>query len=255
MTHSPSHVQLAFSGTIGRISLNHPEKHNALTLEDIEHFKTILQSVAANSKLRVLIITGAGDKTFCAGASLGQLSSGDLDGQQFEELTDMLAAVPIPTIGAFNGSAYGGGAEIGLCCDYRIGVNGMRVMIPAARFGLCYPPNGIQRYVQKLGPSTAKRLLMASEELDSQSLLTLGYLTHLVAPEQLQGKSEQLAVEMGKLGPLAVRAMKTLCQQAAMGPLQESQALELVHACNQSEDLKEGLRAKSEKREAVFQGK
>lgn len=255
MAQTTSHVQLAFSGPIGRISLNNPDKHNALTLEDIEHFKTILESVLANDKLRVLIITGAGDQTFCAGASLGQLSSGDLDGQRFEELTDLLAAVPIPTIAALNGSAYGGGAEIGMCCDYRIGVTGMRVMIPAARFGLCYPPNGIQRYVHKLGPSTAKRLLMASEEIDAQSLLGLGYLTHLVAPEQLQRKSEKLALDICKLGPLAVRAMKALCQQAAAEPLDMQQATQLVHTCNQSEDLKEGLLAKTEKREPVFRGK
>lgn len=255
MADSKSHVQLAFSGAVGRISLNNPDKHNALTLEDIDHFKHILESVAANSQLRVLIITGAGDQTFCAGASLGQLSSGDLDGQRFEELTDMLAAVPIPTIGALNGSAYGGGAEIGLCCDYRIGITGMRVMIPAARFGLCYPANGIQRYVHKLGPSTAKRLLMASEEIDARRLLELGYLTHLVAPEELQRKSEKLAVDICKLGPLAVRAMKSLCQQAAAGPLNPHDTQQLVHTCNQSEDLKEGLLAKTEKREPVFKGR
>ena len=255
MAASNSHVQLASSGPIGRISLNNPDKHNALTLEDIEQFKAVLEAVTANSKLRVLIITGAGDQTFCAGASLGQLSSGDLDGNRFEALTDQLATVPIPTIAALNGSAYGGGAEIGMCCDYRIGVHGMRVMIPAARFGLCYPPNGIQRYVHKLGPSTAKRLLMASEELDCQSLLSLGYLTHLVAPEQLQRKSEKLAVDICKLGPIAVRAMKALCQQAAAGPLHPEETRQLVQTCNQSEDLKEGLLAKTEKRDPVFKGR
>ncbi|MEH6617368.1 MAG: enoyl-CoA hydratase-related protein, partial [Porticoccus sp.] len=143
---------------------------------------------------------------------------------------------------------------IGLCCDFRIGVQGMTIRVPAARFGLCYPLNGIQRYVQRLGLNTAKRLLIAAETLDTKALLSLGYLTHLVESHQLIETTEQLAETISKLAPLAVTAMKKICDQVAESSLCESEALALIQQCRQSEDLREGLNAKREKRQPIFVG-
>ncbi|MGI9288570.1 MAG: enoyl-CoA hydratase/isomerase family protein [Pseudomonadales bacterium] len=249
-----TNVQLTIRDHIASIQLDNPAKHNSLAEADIQQFIAHLDNVKETASTRVLVVTGSGDKTFCAGAALDQLSSGAISGELFETLTDKLAAMPIPKICSLNGSAYGGGAEIGLCCDFRIGVTGMRMFVPAARLGLCYPLNGIQRYVQRLGLATAKRILIASEEFNGDALLSLGYLTHLVTRQQLQQATQQMAERIATLAPLAVMAMKNICDQTADGSLDEGAALSLIMQCNESNDLREGLRATQEKRKPVFSG-
>jgi enoyl-CoA hydratase/carnithine racemase len=249
-----TNILLSIDGPIATICLNNPDKHNSLASSDIELFVEHLDSVESDSDIRALIITSTEGKTFCAGASLTEMGSGNLSGEIFETLTNRLAAVKIPTICAMNGSAYGGGSEISLCCDFRIGIKGMRLFVPASRFGLCYPLNGIQRYVHKLGPDTAKRLLIASEEFHGESLLALGYLTHLVEPEEIADKARQMAESISRLGPIAVKTMKAICDQAASGTLDQQQAATMIQQCNQSSDLQEGLAAAREKRPPVFKG-
>ena len=154
-----------------------------------------------------------------------------------------------------NGSAYGGGVEIGICCDFRVGVTGMKLFVPPARFGLCYPLSGIQRYVQRLGPITAKRLLVASEEFRGDQLLALGYLTHLVEPDELAGYVAEMAERIGALAPIAVQTMKQLCNQSADGSLDLNEARQMIDDCNSSADLQEGLAAVREKRTPRFEGR
>lgn len=254
MTDAHATVKLSIEDQIAWLRLDNPAKHNALTGADLQAFITHLETVEQNPAVRVLVVTGSGNRTFCAGASLDQLSSGNLLSDQFQALTDKIADLSIPSICALNGSAYGAGAEIGLCCDFRIGVTGMKLRIPAAEFGLCYPLNGIQRYVQCLGLTTAKRLLITCEEFEGKDLLSLGYLTYLIEPEQLEDTSRDLATTISRLAPLAVAAMKQICNQTAYGSLDEEKALALIQRCHQSQDLQEGLRAVQEKRKPIFSG-
>jgi enoyl-CoA hydratase/carnithine racemase len=254
MTDTDTCIHFSVREQIACIRLDNPAKHNALTVADINCFIAHLETIEETPAIRVLVVTGSGDKTFCAGASLEELSSGTLNSKHFERLTDRLASLTIPTLCALNGSAFGGGAEMGLCCDFRIGVHGMMLMVPAARFGLCYPPSGIQRYVQSLGLTAAKRLLVTSEEFDGDSLLGLGYLTHLVEPAALQSTTRKLAESICELAPLAVSAMKQICDQSASGSIDETVATALAERCHHSRDLQEGLRAKQEKRSPVFSG-
>lgn len=248
-------VILSVDDAIATICLDNPEKHNALAGNDIDRFIEYLNIVSDTPEVRVLIITSTPGRTFCAGASLNELGSGNLSGEIFETLTNRLADMRIPTICALNGSAYGGGSEIGLCCDFRIGIKGMRLFVPAARFGLCYPLNGIKRYVHKLGPDIAKRLLVASEEFRDEELLNIGYLTHLVEVEELDSKARQMAESISRLAPISVQTMKQLCDQTGAGILDAEAAAASIQRCNQSEDLKEGLKAASEKRTPTFNGK
>ena len=251
----PANIELNIDNHIALICLNNPEKHNSLASSDIDLFIDLLNQIKADSNVRVLVVTGTGDKTFCAGASLDQLSSGDMSGDKFETMTNKLASIEVPSICALNGSAYGGGVEIGLCCDFRIGVKGMRAFVPAARFGLCYPINGIQRYVLRLGANVAKRFLVASEEFTGEDLLALGYLTHLVEKDQLQSSAMTLAEKISGLAPLATVAMKSLCDHISMSTLEQDAARAIINKCNQSMDLQEGLQAAQQKRPAVFIGK
>lgn len=254
MPDNPQHIQLSVEQHIATLTLNIPERHNALSSEDVQSVIAHIETVEANSDIRVLIVTGNGEKTFCAGAALDQMGSGALNGDVFATMTDKLAALTIPTICAFNGSAYGGGSELGLACDFRIGVNGMRVFVPPARIGLCYPVNGIERFVSVLGINMAKRMLLASEEFEAQALLEQGYLTHLVDREELIKTSRTLAERLAGYAPLALKAMKSIANQASCGRLVRDQAQDLHDACNASRDLQEGFASIKEKRPPNFQG-
>jgi len=202
-----------------------------------------------------LIVTGAGEKTFCAGASLQQLGAGQLNNELFQVTADQLAGMDIPTVCALNGNVFGGGVELALSCDFRIGVEGSRMRVPAAAIGLCYPLIGIKLFVQRLGLNTAKRLLVASEEFDAPAMLAVGFLDHLVLPGQLEDATNDLAQRIAGLAPLAVRSMKKILQQAAADGINADQARSLSQRCWDSEDLQEGFSAQREKRTPRFKGK
>jgi enoyl-CoA hydratase/carnithine racemase len=112
MNSTQKTIQVTIAHAVATITLNNPKRHNALEQDDLHAFLNALEQVAAQPTLRALVITGQGEKTFCAGVSLQQMNSGDLSTDTFEELTNRLDAFPLPTLCALNGSAYGGGAGI-----------------------------------------------------------------------------------------------------------------------------------------------
>jgi enoyl-CoA hydratase/carnithine racemase len=248
--------QIVFTaaGHVARITLNNPERHNSLGAGQISQLRELLRAIDADEQYRVLLLSGTG-RTFCAGASLAEFRSGDMSGELFTTLTDQLAALRIPSVCALNGNVYGGGAEIALCCDYRIGVRGSRLMVPAARIGLCYPLNGLQRYVDKLGLSAAKRILVASEELDDSTLLSIGFLHQVVEHEQLASIAEQFAQHLAGLAPLAVQSMKRILGDIARGAVDTVLARQLALRCSESADLQEGLSAQRARRAPQFNGR
>lgn len=240
---------------IASITLNAPERHNALTDAAVEHFLQLLDKVDADQSIRVLVIRASASETFCAGASLKQLANGQMSGERFEELTNRLAATGIPKIAAIGGNVYGGGAEIALCCDFRFGIEGMTLRVPAARLGLSYPLAGIQRYVHRLGPDNAKRLLVGCEEFDSGRLLDIGFLTRVVPAPELEPTVAEWAQRLASLAPLAVRTMLHICDGTANGTLDKEEAEALIARCRESGDFREGLRAQRERRTPRFTGK
>lgn len=242
------------TGHIGRLTLNNPDKHNSLGQRELESIQLRLSEVAADHSVRVLVITGSGEKTFCAGASLQQMGTGEISGDQFQETTDQLASLAIPTIASLNGNVFGGGVELALSCDFRIGIEGTRLRVPAAEIGLCYPISGISRFVERLGLNLAKRILVAAEEFDSQAMLEIGFLDHLVLSAQREEFTDALAQHIAGLAPLAVRSMKHILQQAATGELNRPLATTLSQRCLESADLQEGFAAQREKRKPQFKG-
>lgn len=242
-------------GAIGTLVLNNPEKHNALGMEQLLGIHAALEKAEADKDLRVLVLTGAGEKTFCAGASLGELSGGDIGDEAFQKMATAVANFPLPTICALNGNVFGGGAELALSCDFRVGIAGTRMRVPAAAIGLCYPLSGIQKFVARLGPHVTKRILVASEEFDADELLRLGFFDHLVQAENLEAKTAALAEHLAGLAPLAVKAMKRLIQEAGEVSVDKQLAQTLTQVCLTSEDLQEGFAAKAEKRTPVFTGR
>lgn len=247
-------IRFERTGHIARLVLNNPEAHNALGQAELDTMSRHLASLRGDDQLRVLVLTGWGDKTFCAGASLKELGQGNLSGDAFQAVSDQVAALAIPTVCAINGNVFGGGAELALSCDFRVGISGMRLRVPAAQIGLCYPASGIARFVERLGVSAAKRLLMAAEEFNGEELLHIGFLDHLVLPSQLDQTAEQLALRLAGLAPLAVQGMKVLIQQAAGEGVDLARAATLAQRCLDSADLQEGFAAQREKRPPRFSG-
>jgi len=242
-------------GHIGRLTLNIPERHNALGTDELEAIRRHLEVVAGDEQVRVLIVTGAGHKSFCAGASLQQLDAGELRDDRFQATTALLADLEIPTIAALNGNVFGGGVELALSCDFRIGIEGSRMRVPAAAIGICYPASGINLFVRRLGANVARRVLVASEEFDASAMLQIGFLDRLVLPSQLGATASALAERVATLAPLAVRSMKRLLQQAEAGGIDPELAAQLAAACMRSDDFREGLSAQREKRQPRFRGR
>ena len=254
-TSSDHGIRLRADAHIARITLDRPEQHNALQAVDVAAFKGALDEIESSSDPRVLIVTGTGNSTFCSGASLDQMRTGEMSGAIFETLTNRLAAVRTPTISALNGSVYGGGAEIALCCDFRIGVSGSLLSVPAARLGVCYPPDGLARYVQRLGIATTNRILLAAEEFDANEMLRTGFLTQLVAAEALDPTVDEFATRIAGLAPLAVQAMKQILRDISAGAVDREEAARLIAECADSADVQEGLQAHEEGRPPNFAGR
>ena len=143
-------IEAALDGPVGRITLNRPEAHNALDQAAMRELTALLADWAARDDLRALVLTGSG-RSFCAGAALGDVAGADWSDNPLTRLCDALEAFPVPTVAGLNGGAYGGGVELALACDFRVGVTGMRAFAPPARLGIHYEPAGIRRAIDRLG--------------------------------------------------------------------------------------------------------
>ncbi len=248
-------LRLAIEGSRATITLDRPEKHNLLEIDDLARMTELLEAVDAEKALRVLVVTGEGDKSFCSGIAIGEIASTDWSENPLERMIARLEAVRLPVICALNGSVYGGASDLALACDFRIGVLGMRLFIPPARLGLMYNVTGMRRIVERLGLGTAKRLLLAADEMDAKALLGAGYLDELVAREELSAATERLAGRLERLAPLSVQGMKRALNGIARGELDEEGIKAAILACFDSADAREGAAAFAEKRKPRFTGR
>jgi enoyl-CoA hydratase/carnithine racemase len=258
------HMLLTVDGPRATITLNNPAVHNRLAPADIKAFIGHLDTIEAATDLRVLVVTGAGEKTFCSGFDLGSLKPGVKSGAEeggdgrrygFEVLCDRLEACRVPTIGALNGSVYGGGTDLALACDLRVGIRGTRAFLPAGRLGLHYYPSGLRRFTERLGPGVAKRFLLLSEEFDSAELLRIGYYDWLVDRADFAAKVDHLAGLLCGLAPLSLSGMKASINDIARSAFDEDRIRARIRTCAQSEDLAEGIAAVADKRKPVFKGR
>jgi enoyl-CoA hydratase/carnithine racemase len=189
------------------IQLSRVEQHNRIDPADLAGLRETIASAANDETAMALVVTGAGTATFSSGYTLSELAAGNLD-DSFESFLDELEACPMPTICALNGSVYGGATDLALCCDVRLGVEGARMFMPAARIGLHYYPDGMRRYVRELGLAQAKRLFLTGMTLDAPEMLRIGFLTELVQPAQLSSRTAQYIDAIRACVPDTVRSTK-----------------------------------------------
>jgi enoyl-CoA hydratase/carnithine racemase len=258
MSSAEGPPQLSFDAP-GRatVTLNRPRHLNRLHREDLHALLAHFEQVAAMPALRVLVITGRG-RAFCAGFNLEELQQADAAGadpQLFERTVDALEALPLPTVARLNGSVFGGAIDLALACDFRVGVHGMQLRMPAARLGLHYYPGGLRRYVSRLGLAAAKKLFLLAETLDGEELLRLGCLDKWVAPEALDAQVQAWVDALAAGAPLALAGMKQSLNEVARGSFDAERLRAREALCGASQDLQEGLAAFAARRTPVFKGR
>ena len=244
---------------VGIATIDRPERRNALNAELCAQ---LLAHLEAASDLRAVVVTGAGDKAFCAGADLvvrtedaSEPGGGDTFRPAFERLLDAIVDYPAPVLAAVNGPAIGAGMQLAVACDLRIAAFGASFSIPAGRLGVFLSPANVQRLATLVGQGAARDVLLTARTLDADEAAAIGLVQRRV-PNALEAAAE-IAAEVAELAPLTVQGHKRALNLVARGV--NAAALEEMHALEArafaSRDLQEGLAAFSEKREARFEGR
>jgi enoyl-CoA hydratase len=251
---------LEIDGHRATIRLNRPAKLNRIEPPDLTALAEHLQVIDGDSDIRVLVFTGTG-RVFSAGYHLGDLDDRKSGRKEkasretsFEEVADALDGCRVPTICALNGSVYGGSTDLALACDFRIGVLGSEMLMPAGKLGVHYYLGGMQRYVLQLGLSAAKRLFLCARPIGIEEMLRIGYLHQAVSPDELAATVEDLATTVAGNAPLSLQNMKRALNQIARNDVDMEAFAAGYKACAESEDLAEGLAAWKARRPANFKG-
>jgi enoyl-CoA hydratase/carnithine racemase len=256
ITASPPVLEL--DGARATIRLNRPQHLNRLQAEDLDVLLDWFDRIEADAAIRVLVLTGTG-RAFSAGYDLNSVAEravSDVEqasaGSAFESVVNRLEDLGVPTICRLNGGVYGGSTDLALACDFRIGVDSCEMFMPAARLGLHYYTSGIARYVARLGVDNAKRLFLTAEKISATEMLRIGYLTSAVPAEALDEEVDRLAALLAANAPLAMRGMKRTINEFARGNLDKEASDRRHRESMRGEEIKEGIRAFSEKRRPKF---
>jgi enoyl-CoA hydratase len=244
---------------VGVATIDRPERRNALNAELCVQ---LLEYLEAERDLRAVVVTGAGDKAFCAGADLvvraedaSEPGGGDTFRPAFDRLLDAIVDYPAPVLAAVNGPAIGAGMQLAVACDIRIAAFGATFSIPAGRLGVFLSPPNVQRLAALAGHGAARDLLLTGRTLAADEAAAVGLVQRRV-PNALDAALE-LAAEIAELAPLTVQGHKRALNLVAGGvdedALGEMRALE--ERAFASDDLREGLAAFAEKRAPRFEGR
>ena len=251
------------SDGVRTLTVNRPEKLNALNSEVVAEIRDAVEAAASDESLRCLIVTGAGDKAFIAGADIGELARlSPIDGREHSRrgqmLLDRIEQLPIPTIAAINGFAYGGGLELAMACTLRIAAENARMGLPETSLGILPGYGGTQRLARLVGRAKAFELVLTSEKgVTAAEAERIGLVNRVVPAGQALVSARELARKIAANGPIAVRYALESIRQGIEIPLAQGQILEatLFGLCAATEDMKEGMNAFLEKRPARFGGR
>ena len=252
-------------GGIGWITFNQPEKRNAVSQEMWELMADYVKDVAADPDIRVVVLRGAGDRAFVAGADISQFKDKRKnmeDEAEYRRISarghDALAHLEKPLLAMIHGFCIGGGVSIAITCDMRIAADDARFGIPAARLGLGYHYHGMEKLMKLIGPSYTKELFFtARTDFSAQDALRMGLVNQVVPKAELESFTQKYAETMAGNAPLTLRSAKASVEQLLRPPQERDLAMldRLIADCFNSEDYQEGVRAFSEKRRPKFQGR
>lgn len=242
------------------VTLSRPEVRNALNDRLIAELRQVLTGLADDDAVGAVVLTGAGEKAFAAGADIGEVSQYTLHtalDSGMQRAFDAVEDFPKPTIAAVNGVALGGGCELAMACDIRIAASGARFGLPETALGVLPGAGGTQRLARLVGTGRAVELILTGRTVDAAEAREIGLVTAVVPPKELAGAALRTAEQILARGPLAVR-LATLVVRAGMdadqrtGQVVERLAQALLYT---TADKREGTAAFLEKRPAAFQGR
>lgn len=245
--------ELTVDGVHAVLRLRRPERRNALGAADIAAVVAACEAVDAQAGVRVLVLRAEGP-VFCAGYDLKALAAqrGDAAALGFKTMVERVERVRVPTICALSGSVYGGGLDLALACDVRVGTPEIEARMTAARIGVQYYASGLRRAVAILGLGTAKRVFLAAEPLRGDDLALSGFLDDVVPAERLDARVGELAAAFASGAPAAVQAMKRALDAVAAGRADETALDRAFAASLASSDVAEGLAALRDGRTPIF---
>ncbi|MGB6875815.1 MAG: enoyl-CoA hydratase-related protein [Candidatus Acidiferrales bacterium] len=247
---------------IAYITFNRPKVLNALNRQTVEELGDALVRAREDAAVRVLILTGAGEKSFVAGADINELAQRTpIDGKDFslfgQEIFHRLETMGKPSIAAINGFALGGGCELVLSCTIRIASKNARLGQPEVKLGIIPGYGGSQRLARLCGKGIAHELILTGEMIPAEEALRIGLVNHVVEQPELMATAEAIAKKIIANAPLAIKFSMEAIERGMEMPQEEGLFLEatLFGLCCATEDMREGTRAFIEKRPAQFKGK
>ncbi len=246
---------------IAFVIVNRPEKMNALNIRTREEILGAFEELKNDESVRVVVITGAGEKAFIAGADIGEFA-GKSAREQREIMRstrafDSVEDFPKPVIAMINGYALGGGCELALACDIRIASTKAKFGQPEIKLGIIPGGGGTQRLPRLVGEGKAMELILTGDTIDAEEALRIGLVNCVLPPEQLEARTMEIAQKIAGMSPVALSLAKTAVKNAARLDLRAGldTELDLFAISFGSEDKEEGVRAFLEKRKPEFKGR
>jgi len=250
------------SDKIARVTFNRPNVLNALNRKTMDELGDCLKKVRADDDIRVLILTGAGEKAFVAGADINELSQQTpVNGREFtlygQEIFHRLETLGKPVIAAINGFALGGGCELALACTLRVAGRNAKLGQPEVKLGIIPGYGGTQRLPRLCGKGVAHELILTGEMISAEEALRVGLVNRVVEPGELLATAEAIAKKIIANAPLAVKYALEAVEHGMEMPQEEGLYLEatLFGLCCATQDMREGTRAFLEKRSPKFEGR
>lgn len=244
------------------VTINRPDKLNALNIETVEELEKAMQALNEDEAIRAIILTGAGEKAFIAGADISQITSLDSEsGKSFalrgQKIFHFVEKMRKPVIVAINGFALGGGCELAMACHIRLASTKAKFGQPEIKLGIIPGYGGTQRFPRLIGLSNALQLLLTGDMINAENALRLRMVSEVVEPEQLMERATALASQLAAQAPLAVRYILEAVYRGVDTDLENALSIEAEYfgkSCA-TEDMKEGTTAFLEKRAPAFKGK